>query len=256
MLRLFALFISSILLAPIGALANISISPFFIELDAASRNRTGQVRFTNTSDKTQTYNIKIVNFKQESDGSYTALASPIIGNPFAEPYLEWSPHQVTLAPHQSQVVRIQRRPMATASDAEYVSHLLIQEQEMSPVADAPQQKNGINIQLTALYGVSIPIMIENGELSAGANIESTQIIDRGGKLVARVRVKRSGTRSFYGTLVVKDKSHEYGRVEKFRIFMTTPNRVIDIPLMAYPPRGTDVILIDEKTNETLETKRI
>lgn len=249
--------IGCVLLVPTAALANISLTPFFVELDAASRDRTAQVRFTNTSNDIKTYNIKMVNFKQESDGSYTPLDEPIMANPFAEPYLEWSPHQVTLNPNQSQVVRIQRRPMATASDAEYVSHLLIQEQESDfALPDPAETSDGINIQLTALYGVSIPVMIENGNLSATANIEKVQVLDPGHGLVARVTVGRGGTRSFYGRLVVRDGNKEYGRIEKFRIFMTTPSRVIDVPLSSYPPRGAEVVLIDEKTNETLETKRI
>lgn len=245
------------LLMPVAAFGNISLTPFFIELDAASRDRTGQVRFTNTSNEVKTYNIKMVNFKQEEDGSYTSIEEPIIANPFAEPYLEWSPHQVTLQPNQSQVVRIQRRPMATASDAEYVSHLLIQEQESDSLpTDTANKSDGINIQLTALYGVSIPVMIENGNLTTTASIDSVKIQDDGHGLIARVRVGRGGTRSFYGRLVVRDGSKEYGRIEKFRIFMTTPSRVIDVPLSSYPPRGAEVVLIDEKTNETLETQRI
>lgn len=249
-------FVLFVLMMPIVGRANISLSPFYIELDAASRDRTGQVRFTNTSKETHTYNIKMVNFKQGADGSYTTIDSPIIGNPFADQYLEWSPHQVTLNPGQSQVVRIQRRPMATASDAEYVSHLLIQEQETAPLSEPIKKPEGLSINLTALYGVSIPVMIENGDLSATARIENVQVLDQGKGMIARVRVGRGGTRSFYGTLVVKDGGREYGRVEKFRIFMTTPYRVIDIPLKSYPPRGAEVILIDEKTNEPLETKRL
>lgn len=245
------------LMIPVASFANISLSPFFIELDAASRDRSAQVRFTNTSGAPQTYNIKLVNFKQESNGSYTSIAEPISGNPFAEPYLEWSPHRVSLQPGQSQVVRIQRRPMATANDAEYVSHLLIQEQPSTGAPDTGAHvSDGINIQLTALYGVSIPVMIENGNLTAGANINSVTVLDSGSGMVARADVERFGTRSFYGTLVVRDGGQEYGRIEKFRIFMTTPNRVINIPLTSYPPRGADVVLIDERTNETLDLRRI
>ena len=241
----------------IPARANISLMPFFVELDATSRNRTAQVRFTNTSNQAHTYNIKMVNFKQNADGSYTPINDPIVGNPFADKYLEWAPHQVTLEPNQSQVIRIQRQSMATASDGEYVSHLLIQEQESPRAPSATTKKtDGVAINLTALYGVSIPVMIENGDLSAVAKIESVKIIDQGQGPIARVNVVRSGTRSFTGTLVVRAGRREYGRVEKFRIFLTTPNRVIDIPLTSMPPRDASVILIDEKTDETLETKHI
>lgn len=245
-----------VFLMPTVAFANISLSPFSIELDAGARDRTAQVRFTNTSKQSHTYNIKMVNFKQESDGAYTPLSSPIVGNPFADQYLEFSPHSVTLQPGQSQVVRIQRRSMATAGDAEYVSHLLIQEQDLPITPVANDNSGELAIRLTALYGVSIPVMIENGDLYSTADIENVKLIDAGRGMVARVRVGRGGTRSFYGTLIVTDGKREYGRLEKFRIFMTTPSRVLDIPLSQTPPRDADVVLIDEKTNETLAVWRI
>lgn len=249
-------FTLTLLTLPMAGWGNISLSPFFIELDAASRDRRGEVRFVNTSNTPQTYNITMVNFKQDSNGKYIPIDSPVPGNPFAAPYLEWSPHQVTLQPNQSQIVRVQRRPMATATSGEYVSHLLVQEQAPETVADTARGGDGISINLTPLYGMSIPVMIENGDLYADARIESARVLDQGQGPIARVKVSRDGTRSFYGTLIVKDGGKEYGRVEKFRIFMTTPDRIIDIPLTSTPPRGATVILQDENTNETLETMRI
>lgn len=255
MLRAFCAFVFG--MWSVAASANISLSPYFVEMNDAAA-RTGQVRFTNTSQSEKTYNIDIVNFEQTSDGSYKKISEPLPGNPFADPYLEWSPHQVTLQPGQSQVVRIRRRGMATAPVGEYVSHMLIQEQAAPDKMYGTSKGNGggLVINLKPLYGVSIPVMIERGHLTATARIGDVRIANQNGKPTAIVPVLRSGNRSFYGTVVVSQGRRELGRISEFRIFMTTPQRVLQVPLSAAPSDDITVTLIDENTNETLETKSL
>lgn len=255
MFRQFFVFIIGIW--SVAAYGNISLSPYFLEMDDAI-TRTGQVRFTNTSQSEKTYNINIVNFKQESDGAYVTITQPVAGNPFAAPYLEWAPHQVTLQPGQSQVVRVRRRGMAAAPQGEYVSHILIQEQ---PPADQmygtdKSKGNGLVINLKPLYGVSIPVMIEHGQLHSSARIGDVRIERHNGNSFAIVPVIRSGNRSFFGTVIVSQGRHELGRIADFRIFMTTPVRVLKVPLSSTPSKDITITLIDENSNETLETKSI
>ncbi len=238
--------------------ANISLTTFSMEFDADSAKRTDSLRFTNTSDKPKTYDISMVNFSQNSDGEYKTVSNPVPGNPFADTYLDWAPRRVTLAPRQSQVVRVARRSMAAADNGEYVSHLMIR--ELPDEADMEQDKSvssdGINIDLRALYAVSIPVMIEKGAPHASAKISSVEIFKANTNPVAAVMVLRDGNRSFYGTLVVTDDGVELGRVSKFRIFMTTPARVVKIPLTRRPGSDTVVKLIDETTHETMDAWRI
>ncbi len=255
MLRKILLAIS--LLSGAAAYGNISLSPYYLELGDTA-GRTGQVRFTNNSQSEKTYNITMVNFKQSSDGRYSEISEPIAGNPFAGPYLEWSPHQATLQPGQSQVVRVRRRGMAAAPAGEYVSHMLIRElpgpSDVYGTSDG--KKGGLVINLKPLYGVSIPVMIVHGELNSSAQIDNARVIKRDGRPVAVVTISRAGSRSFFGSVVVKDGRREIGKISNFRIFMTTPSRVLDIPLTQMPAGDASVTLIDESTNETLETKSI
>lgn len=239
-----------------SALANIAISPFFIEFDADSKNRSGQVRFTNTTDGVMTYTIKMVNFKQESDGAYTLITKSIAGNPFADVYLDYSPRLVTLKPLESQVIRIQRRGMAMAGDGEYVSHLLVQEVLKEKKQPKQNNKKDLEIKLETIYGVSIPIMIEKGNVSATARVKKTKVSSRDGVYTADVTVERFGTRSFEGSLLVKDDGKEIGRIASFRIFMTTPDRIIKVPLDQKPKGLVSVTLVNEFNNEVLESKSI
>ncbi len=256
MLRIICVFIFVIWAG--AANGNISLSPYYLEMDNVA-TRSGQVRFTNTSQSEKTYNIQLVNFKQNPDGSYVTISEPVAGNPFASPFLEWAPHQVTLQPGQSQVVRVRRRAMAAAPDGEYVSHMLIQEQASPSMMYGTAQggaNGGLVINLKPLYGVSIPVMIERGTLSASASIGDVRIERRNGKPVASIPVRRTGDRSFFGTVIVSQGRRELGRVADFRIFMTTPVRVLQVPLADEPSKDITVTLIDENTNETLETKSI
>lgn len=175
----------------------------------------------------------------------------------ADKYLEWSPHQVTLQPNESQVIRVQRRGMATAPDGEYVSHLLIQEQPSKIDNDYETENDGsLIINLEALYEVSIPVMIVNDDIHADAKIKEAKLDKNSAAPKLSVVVEREGNRSFYGTLVVQQGKEELGRVNKFRIFTTTETRNIDVPLSEVPSGSISVVLMAGKTGkgETVATK--
>lgn len=245
------------LLLPSFAFANISVAPFFLEFYTDSNKRTGQVRFTNNSTVEKTYNIKMTNFQQDSTGKYSPADENTENILLADKYLEWSPHQVTLQPNESQVIRVQRRGMATAPDGEYVSHLLIQEQPSKIDNDYETENDGsLIINLEALYEVSIPVMIVNGDIHADAKIKEAKLDKNSAAPKLSVVVEREGNRSFYGTLVVQQGKEELGRVNKFRIFTTTETRNIDVPLSEVPSGSISVVLMDGKTNEVLESRDI
>lgn len=244
----------SAILVPMAVFANISVSPFVLKFDANSKNKSDQVRFTNTTNETKTYNIKMVNFRQESDGAYTTITQPIENNPFADYYLEYSPHQVTLESMKSQVVRVQRRGMAGAIQGEYVSHLLIQEVPDQERKSSDKNAKGIKIDLKVVYGISIPVIIESGNLSAIARIKSARIIKN--ERIAEVTVERFGNRSFFGSVIVKDNGGEIGKISAFRIFMTTKLRVLKVPLQNNPSSRVSVTLVDGRADEIIETKDI
>ncbi|MCL2629369.1 MAG: hypothetical protein FWD33_01605 [Alphaproteobacteria bacterium] len=245
---LFAIFM------PLPVLSNISLSPFFLKFDAEAKTRTGQVRFTNTSRETRTYNIRLVNFIQEKDGSYRTITKPLEGNPFADYYLEYSPRQVTLEPMKSQVVRVQRRGMAAADPGEYVSHLLIQEVPIDRPKSNEKPTEGISINLEVVYGVSIPVIIEKGKTTSTARIKNAQVLKN--ENIARVKVERFGNRSFLGSVVIKEKGREIGKISDFRIFMTTGARILSVPLSKNPKGEISVTLINGRTKEIIEIKDI
>ena len=162
-------------LLPGWARANLAISSFYVWFDANSPKRTEVVRVTNNSNTRKSYRIKLVNFKQNADGSYTDIEQPLPGNPFAVPYISFSPHETSLEPGQTQTIRIIRKPMAAAADGEYVSHLLIRELPEKTIAKSQNNNGELKIDIKALYGVTIPVIVDKGNLHDQAEIKNVSL---------------------------------------------------------------------------------
>lgn len=231
---------------PVAAFCNISLYPFYLSIDADSAHRNAQMRFTNNSNEEKSYDIKLVNFIQQNDGSYKS-ASDNEGL-FADRYLDFSPRKATLKPGESQVVRVRRKGMALAGNGEYVSHLSVSEKEDKTKKISSKNTDGISVNIKPLYGITIPIMVAKGDLSASAAVKSHKTI-RGEKPVQEVVVARQGTRSFYGTLQISDKDGQIGTLSKFRIFANNPQRVLKVPLARAPVGLVSVVLMDENSDE-------
>lgn len=245
-----------ICLYPCLVRANLAVSSFYVLFDANSAKRAEVVRVTNSSNTQKSYRIKLINYKQNADGSYTDIEAPLLGNPFASPYVSFSPHETTLAPGQTQTVRLVRKPMAAAADGEYVSHLLVRELPEKNAIGKQADTGELTIDIKALYGVTIPIIIDKGDLNSSAVITTVTRETDTGKPSVSVTVKRNGNRSFWGNLIVKNGKKEIGRVNGFKIFMTTPERRVKIPLSEKIVSGGQVILEDARTNETISSKEL
>lgn len=256
MKKLFLILLVMIDFLPDFAKANLAISSFYVLFDANSPKRMETVRVTNNSNTQKVYRIKLVNYKQNADGSYDEISQPLSGNPFAESYIAYSPHETTLEPGQTQTIRLVRKPMAAASDGEYVSHLLVRELPEKTVYTKQDTTGDLRINIKALYGVSIPLIIDKGNLHSSATISTTSIHEKDGKPYASVTIKRKGNRSFWGNLIIKKGKKEIGRVNGFKIFMTTPERRIQIPLSEKIISGGQVILEDARTNEPIASKTL
>lgn len=234
--------------------ADLSVSPFYVVFDADSQKRTASVRFTNNSAEERRYRIKLINYRQLADGRYEEITQAIKGSPFASKYINYAPHETTLKPRQSQTVRLQRKPMAAAADGEYVSHLLIQEMPHAFHIEEKAAPDELKIDIRALYGVTIPIIIDKGNLTDKGWLESVKLLRASDEVL--VTVGRSGTRSFWGNIIVKDKNKEIGRVNGLKIFLTTDKRSIRIPLTHKPGSNLKVILEDARTNKVISEKTI
>lgn len=245
-----------------ASFANISVSPFSVIFDAGTNKRAAEVRVTNTTGNTQTYRISFVNYRQKRDGSLELIETEDPKSPFASPYLSFSPRQPTLKSRETQIIRIARKPMVGIPDGEYVSHLKIQEITTPDAAQpANADKKTLQIDLRALYSVTIPVIIRKGSLESSGSLEKISKLPSKADLPERlsVIVGREGSRSFLGNIVVMEGRKEVGKLNNVRIYATLKEREVVFPLTEKAESLTGkiltVILNDTETNQPLTEKK-
>lgn len=159
-------------------------------------------------------------------------------------YIRYSPRQMTLGPHESQTVRVQARPPA-GPPAEYRTHF--------SVTAAPPPGTGIDIaaaatgaqsdllqvQITPVYGIMIPIIVRTGDLSAQASIGDVHLVRAEGRQAIGFDINRSGGRSVYGGIDIfllgSGAPKKIGGIRGLGVYEEIDQRKVVIPLDANAP---------------------
>ena len=100
--------------------------------------------------------------------------------------IRYSPRQVTLEPRVAQTVRVQLRLPADLPPGEYRSHLLfraVPSAEAAPPTTSPAAE--LSIQLTAIYGISIPVIVRHGETSVTTTLSELDLVPPTGTTLRR-----------------------------------------------------------------------
>lgn len=194
---------------PAGAAAGIGdllIAP--PRLIFEGRQRSAELNLVNIGTRTETYRISLVQMRMDEKGDLKNIDNPGAPEALASSLIRYSPHQVTLEPRVSQVVRMQLRLPADLADGEYRVHMLFQgdpPKDAPPVtADAPPLKpNEFRVLITTVYGVSIPIFVRKGVTSAKVSISDLTFNEEAESPKVHFVIHRSGNRSVYGELVAR-----------------------------------------------------
>ncbi|MCL2469610.1 MAG: hypothetical protein FWF24_05205 [Alphaproteobacteria bacterium] len=253
------------IMATAPVFANIAITPFFIDFDAASNKRVVSVRLTNTTDTKQTYRAHFINYRQNPDGSLVELTKDQEdpAAPFADTYLTVSPRQFSIGPGIMQTVNVGRKPMPSAPDGEYVSYLMVREiTPPTPIeqTEASDQEFGVNIK--ALYAAAIPVLLVKGQVTAAtaiAGVESAGTSTKDNNALIAVTLERKGTRSSYGSIQIMDGRNVVGEIKNLRVLLTTKTRRVVIqlkkPESELKGRALKVVFKDGRTGETITEEK-
>lgn len=204
-----AMLVLALLAMPLAARADLMLNPTRIVFD--KNQRAAQIDLINNGTETATYRINIVNRRMTELGDFQPADKAENGEQFADSMLVFSPRQVVLAPGAAQLVRVLVRKPADLAAGEYRSHLIFDRIAAPTVAnsvnkDADLPAGEVGIQLTALVGVSIPVIVRHGDTAATVKISDISLMaapagkDDGPAL--SFTLERSGNRSVYGDLVV------------------------------------------------------
>lgn len=201
------------------------------------------LNLVNTGKDTATYSISFLQYNMKEDGSFAIIEKPDSGQLFANPYLRIFPRQVTLAPGEQQVIMLQCRRKADMLAGEYRSHLYFRaEKNYKPlgVKESDKEPTQVSVQITPVFGISIPIIIRSGVVNASTTLSNMKLETQQDTInYLRLTLNRSGNSSVYGNLTieyfpVKGKPYEIGKVKGVSVYTNTNKRNILIRLNNTP----------------------
>ena len=232
------------LLVPRPAAADLMLHPTRVVLE--KNQRAAQVELINSGTQTTTYRIGIVNRRMGEGGDFSAADTALPGEQFADAMLRFSPRQVTIPPGGGQTVRILLRKPADLPVGEYRSHLQIDRvgtpSDGVRVAGAPPGPGEVGVQLQVLVGVSIPLIVRQGDTTATLALSGLELLkpSPGDPPIIAAVMQRSGNRSVYGDLVVSfippgGSPVPVGKAAGVAVY--APNPVRRVKLALQPPAG-------------------
>ncbi|WP_298024036.1 molecular chaperone [uncultured Parasphingopyxis sp.] len=177
------------------------VAPTRVVLDG---NRGTEVILNNIGTEEADYRISLELRRMLPDGSLAEVETPNAAEQAALDMIRYAPRRVTLPPNQPQAIRIGARVPPELADGEYRVHMLFRAvPRPTPVtAETDDSAEGFSIRLIPIYGVTIPIIVRNGDLQVTAAISNPRIVRQDGRESLSFTLSRNGDRSTYGEIVV------------------------------------------------------
>ena len=211
--------------------AELSVSPTLIVFD--DEHSTKAITIENTGRKELVVRISLINLRMLPDGRMVRAAPAAAGEHFATDMVRFSPHELVLDPGASEVVRLQVPPLAKRADGEYRTHVLVQQvPDIAALRTSPfESADGVSVDLQAVLGVAVPLLIRRGEPTAQVRISGLRLTqtDEGVAALA-VRLERQGERSVRGALSLVLDGSEIAALDGLAIYAPAPARELLLPL--------------------------
>ena len=185
----------------LAGVGDLLVAPTRLILDG---RRGSEIILNNIGDEPATYRVSVEYRRMKSDGTLEDVKEPSAAEKAAADMIVYAPRRLTLAPREPQSIRITARPPQGLADGEYRVHLLFRAiPPATPVVTAAGAKaGGLQLQLTPVYGVTIPAIVRIGNLDAKAGIANVRLEEKDGKPMIGLDLTRSGTRSTFGEIRV------------------------------------------------------
>jgi hypothetical protein len=228
------------LLAPLIALAppaqagvgDLLVAPTRIILD---NGRGTEIILNNIGEETATYRISVEVKRMREDGSFEEVSEPNEREAMARDMIVYAPRRVVLPPRQPQTIRIAARAPVGLADGEYRVHLLFRAvPPAQPPAVTPADFKGIGFALTPVYGVTIPVIVRLGNLTATAGIANVGKVMVEGRPAVSMDLTRTGSRSTYGEVrVIKPGLKEPLAIQRgIAVYTEVGRRSVAVPVSA------------------------
>ena len=223
-----------VLSTPVMAAGDLLVAPTRVVLDG---QRGTEVILNNIGAEPATYRISLELKRMTADGKLADVSDEDANEMenVARDMIRYAPRRVTLPPNQPQAIRIGIRAPENLADGEYRAHLLFRAvPEAQPAAQVVTQEGGFSIALTPIYGVSIPIIVRQGNLEASASIGNGRVETSSNGKAFVFELSRSGKRSTYGEIrVMKPGESEPALIARgIAVYPEVSSRKVELPLSA------------------------
>lgn len=226
--------------------ADLNISPKRLSFKPGDRAAT--VYIFNQGDTRATYTIDMVDRVMLDDGQIVPAADrPDRPVSSAQELVQYTPRRITLEPRQSQSIRVRVRPSDTAGP-EQRSHLTVtalppESVGLTAAQAAQPAPEEVALQVVALFSVSIPVIVREGEIDGRAAIENARVAlpPAGGAAGISLDLVRLGANSVYGDVEVysgEGRGAELvGAVRGVAVYPEIQRRTVFAPITGQVARG-------------------
>lgn len=175
------------------------------------QNRVQNINLSNVGKDTATYKLSYSEIKMDQDGKFISIEEPEPDQRFASPYLRFYPRTITLAPNESQTVKIQLIKTNELQQGEYRSHLYFRAVPKNKVLekeDSAHKPEGLSISITPVFGISIANLITMGESTTAVTLSNLVVQHSETGITLFLDFNRTGNMSCYGDIQVNHISPE------------------------------------------------
>ena len=261
-----------------GPNAFLNITPKRLTFDG--KRRIGSIVLLNQGTEPLTVDIGLIDRVMLTDGQILTVeeagqrddGKPAVAQlKSAKALLQLSPRRATLQPGRPQTVRVRLATLPEAAAGEHRSHLTIttlppRDTGATAEAVAAGRPTGeLSFQITAVYGLSIPIIVRPAEPDVRATLEGARLevaeASSDGRAAPRrtpvvtLDLVRGGASSVYGNFEVrvvggKKDAEPLGLARGVGVYPEIPRRVVRIPLSRTPAAGEqlEVTFTDDDTS--------
>ena len=187
---------------PAQAAGDLLVAPTRVVLDG---QRGTEVILNNIGSETATYRISLELRRMTAEGRLEDVSEEQENEieQAAKAMIRYAPRRVTLPPNQPQAIRLGVRAPEGLPDGEYRAHLLFRAiPDARSVTEQEAPEGGFSIALTPIYGVTIPVIIRQGNLQATAAIANGRLEQDPDGQALTFDLSRAGDRSTYGEIRV------------------------------------------------------
>ncbi|MEP7235128.1 MAG: hypothetical protein ABI778_07515 [Ignavibacteriota bacterium] len=221
------------------------VFPKRVVFEAGKRNDV--VNLVSSSDDTESYAISFTHVEMQRTGEFKEPDSGATNIKYADSIVRFFPRLVTLPPHGSQTIRLQYLKPKDLPPGEYRSHLFMRGIERAKPIEAQRSDTDklVSVTITAIYGISIPVIVRNQTEPAKITLSNLHIMppDSSNRRAISVEINRSGPESVYGELVAtyKDRSGKetvLALAKGLAVYTPLPSRLCSLDFKV--PPGVDI----------------